>query len=146
VRLLALDFGDKTLGVAVGDTNERVASGLTTIRRKHAKKIRQTLSSVAELADLYRTEAFVLGLPLNMDGTPGVRTEITLSFAKELTRRTGLNVLLQDERLSSLEALALMREAGFDREKCRQRVDEFAAVVILRDFFNKGAYGNNTVL
>lgn len=135
-RLLGLDYGDKTVGVAVSDPLGMTAQGVEIIRREKASKLRRTLARVEELAAEYGIEGVVLGLPLKIDGSEGSRCEKTRQFGSLLEKRLKLPLVYWDERLTTQEAYDLMREAGVRREKKRDFVDEIAAMIILQDFLS----------
>ena len=132
MRILGLDYGSRTCGVAVCDPLGITAQGLETIVRREENKLRRTLARIAELAEEYQAERIVLGLPLNMDDTMGPRAQKTLLFKEQLERRTGLPVVLRDERLTTVEAEEVLIEAGVRREHRKQYVDKLAAVLILQ--------------
>ena len=113
MRVLGLDFGSKTVGVAVSDELMLTAQGLEIIRRESPNKLRRTLARIAELADEYQADRIVLGYPKNMNGTEGERCEKTKEFAALLEKRTKRSVLLWDERLTTVSADRIMMEAGF---------------------------------
>ena len=104
MRILGLDFGSKTVGVAVSDPLGITAQGVEIIRRKDENKLRQTLARIEELAKDYEAQEIVLGLPKNMNNTLGDRVEKTMEFKAMLERRTGLNVTMWDERLTTVAA------------------------------------------
>lgn len=135
-RLLGLDYGDKTVGVAVSDPLGMTAQGVEIIRREKASKLRRTLARIEELAKEYEVGGVVLGLPFRIDGSEGSRCEKTRQFGEMLARRLGLPIIYQDERLTTQEAYDVMRKTGVRREKKKDFVDEIAAMVILQDFLN----------
>ena len=115
MRILGLDYGSVTVGVAVCDPLGITAQGLETITRPAENKLRRTLARIAELADIYQVEKIVLGFPKNMNNTVGERGEKTLEFQAQLERRTGLPVILWDERLTTMAANRALMEAGVRR-------------------------------
>jgi putative Holliday junction resolvase len=135
---MGLDFGAKTVGVAISDPLMLTAQGLTTIRRERESKQRQTLAQIEGIIREYGVEKIVLGLPYNMDGTLGERAEKTLAFKESLERRSGLPVVLWDERLTTHEARQTMSEAGASAKKRKDYVDMMAAVLILREYMQHG--------
>lgn len=137
MRVLGLDYGSRTCGVAISDPLGLTAQGLETIVRKEENKLRRTLARIQELCEQYGVETIVLGLPLNMNDTIGPRAEKTLLFAEQLKRRTGLPVVLQDERLTTVEAEQTLIEAGVRREHRKQYVDKLAAVLILQGYLDE---------
>ena len=116
MRIMGLDFGSKTVGVAVSDSLLITAQGLEIIRREREDKLRRTLARIEELILEYEVEEIVLGLPKNMNATEGVRVELTEEFREKLERRTGLPVVMWDERLTTVAADKAMIEAGIRRE------------------------------
>lgn len=136
MRILGLDYGSKTVGVAVSDEFQIIAQGVEIIRRDSEKKIRKTLIRIDELIAKYQVEKIVLGLPKNMNNTVGERAEKTLEFKEMLERRTGLEVVLQDERLSTVSAEKVMMEAGVRRENRGRYVDSIAAAIILQGYLD----------
>ena len=131
-----MDFGSKTVGVAVSDENEFLASGVETIRREREDKLRKTYARIENLIVELGVEKIVLGLPLTLDGEEGVRVQKTRDFGENLQRRTGLDIEYQDERLTTVEAYNLMSESGVKKDKQLQMVDEVAATIILQDYLD----------
>jgi putative Holliday junction resolvase len=136
MRILGLDYGTKTVGVAVSDDLLLTAQGLEIIRRKSPSKLRQTLARIEELVTEYGAERIVLGYPKNMNNTEGERCEQTKEFQEMLTRRTGLEVVLWDERLTTVAADMSMMEMGIRREHRKEYVDEIAAILILQGYLD----------
>ena len=135
-RIIGLDFGSKTTGVAVSDPFGWTAQGVEIIRRKEENKLRKTLARIEELVKEYGASRIVLGLPKNMNNSPGDRAEKSLAFKEMLERRTGLPVVMWDERLTTVAADRTMMEAGIRREHRREYVDEIAAVFILQNYLD----------
>lgn len=136
MRIMGLDFGSKTVGVAVSDSLLLTAQGVEIIRRKEENKLRQTLARIEELIVEYEVEEIVLGNPKNMNATEGVRVELTNEFKEKLERRTGLPVVLWDERLTTVAADKAMMEAGIRREHRKDYVDMIAATLILQGYLD----------
>ena len=136
MRNMGLDFGSKTVGVAISDQLLLTAQGKEIIRRERADKLRQTLARIETLITENEIDRIVLGCPKNMDGSEGERVEKTKAFKEMLERRTGLEVVLWDERLTTVAADRYMMEAGIRRENRRQYVDEIAAVFILQGYLD----------
>ena len=136
MRILGLDFGSKTVGVAVSDELLITAQGVEIIRRKAPTKLRQTLARIEELVGEYDVERIVLGYPKNMNNTEGERCERTKEFKELLERRTGLPVILWDERRSTVAADRSMMEMGIRRENRKDYVDEIAAILILQGYLD----------
>lgn len=137
MRIMGLDFGSKTVGVAVSDNLLVTAQGLEIIRRKEENKLRQTLARIEELIIEYGVEEIVLGLPKNMNATEGARVDLTREFREKLERRTGLPVIMWDERLTTVAANRAMIEAGIRREKRKDYVDKIAAALILQGYLDR---------
>lgn len=136
MRTLGLDYGSKTVGVAVTDPLGLTAQGVEIIRRQKENHLRKTYQRIKELCEQYDVEKIVLGLPLNMDDTMGDRAEKTLEFKKELERRLSVPVLLVDERLTTVEAIEIMDDAGIKVSEREKYVDMIAATIILQDYMN----------
>lgn len=136
MRIMGLDFGAKTVGVAISDPLLITAQGIEIIRRKDENKLRQTLARIEELIVEYEVEEIVLGLPKNMNDTLGVRVALSLEFKEKLERRTGLPVHMWDERLTTVAADKAMIEAGLRREERKEHVDKVAAVFILQGYLD----------
>lgn len=136
MRIIGLDFGSKTVGVAVSDDLLLTAQGVEIIRRKAPNKLRQTLARIEELIEQYGVERIVLGYPKNMNNTEGERCERTKEFKEMLERRTGLEVVLWDERLTTVAADMSMMEMGIRRENRKEYVDEIAAIFILQGYLD----------
>lgn len=136
MRILGLDYGSKTVGVAVSDPLGLTAQRLDTIWRKQENKLRQTLASIEALTKEYDVERIVVGYPKNMNNTVGERAEKALEFGEMLKRRTGLEVVMWDERLTTVEAGRTLMEAGVRRENRKQYLDGLAAVFILQGYLD----------
>ena len=136
MRKMGLDFGSKTVGVSISDPLLITAQGVEIVRRKSENKLRQTLARIEELITEYEIDEIVLGYPKNMNDTEGERVEKTLAFKEMLERRTGLDVRLWDERLTTVAADKAMMEAGIRREDRKEHVDRIAAVFILQGYLD----------
>lgn len=136
MRILGLDYGSKTVGVTVSDPLGFTAQGVEIIRRKSENKMRQTLARIEELIAQYQVEEIVLGLPKNMNNTLGDRAEKSLELKETLERRTGLPVVMWDERLTTVSANRVLMETGVRRENRKEHVDEIAAVFILQGYLD----------
>ena len=136
MRIMGLDYGSKTVGVAVSDPLGLTAQGIEIIRRKSENKLRQTLSRIEELIKEYQVEKIVLGFPKNMNNTIGDRAEKSLELQEVLKRRTGLDVVMWDERLTTVEANRTLMEAQVRREDRCKYVDAIAAVFILQGYLD----------
>ncbi len=136
MRILGLDFGTHTVGVAVSDELGITAQGVEIIRRKSPDKLRQTLARIEALASSYGVSKIVLGYPKNMNNTEGERCEKTKEFQAMLERRMDLAVELWDERLTTVAADHVMQISGIRREKRKEYVDEIAAMMILQGYLD----------
>lgn len=139
MRIMGLDFGSKTVGVAISDPLFITAQGIEIIRRKEENKLRKTLARIEELIIQYKVEEIVLGFPKNMNDTIGERAQLSLEFKDKLERRTGLPVTMWDERLTTVAADKAMIEAGIRREDRKEYVDKIAAVFILQGYLDHRA-------
>ena len=137
MRIMGLDFGSHTVGVAISDSLLLTAQGVEIIRRKEENKLRQTLARIEELIVENEVEEIVLGLPKNMNDTEGVRVELTKEFKEKLERRTGLPVIFWDEILTTVAADKTMMEAGIRRENRKEYVDMIAATLILQGYLDR---------
>lgn len=140
LRLMGLDYGSVTVGVAVSDPLMITAQGIETIRRKHENKLRQTLAEIEALIEKYEVSVLILGYPKNLDNSVGERAKKAEEFADILRRRTGLEVILWDERLTTVSAHRYLDEAGLDYHKKSEVVDMIAASIILQSYMD---YLNN---
>ena len=136
MRIMGLDFGSKTVGVAVSDDLGLTATGIEIVRRDSPNKLRKTLARIEALINEYNVYKIVLGYPVMLDGSEGERVEKTKEFATMLHRRTNLEIIFQDERLTTVEAYEIMDLAGIKREDRYKYVDQVAAQVILEDYLN----------
>ena len=136
MRIMGLDFGSKTVGVAISDPLFLTAQGIEIVRRKAPGKLRQTLARINDLKEEYEVGKIVLGFPKNMNNTEGERCEKTLEFKEMLEKRTGLEVVLWDERLTTVEADRTMMQVGIRRENRKEYVDELAAIFILQGYLD----------
>ena len=137
MRIMGLDFGSRTVGVAISDSLLLTAQGVEIIRRKEENKLRQTLARIEELIVENEVEEIVLGLPKNMNDTEGVRVELTKEFKDKLERRTGLPVYFWDERLTTVAADNTLEETGVHKEDRKQYLDQVAAVFILQGYLDR---------
>ena len=137
MKYLGLDYGSKTVGVAITDVTGTVVREVEIIRRQKENALRRTCARIEEIISAEKAEMIVIGLPLNMDGTEGERAEKARAFGDMVARRTGLPVRFQDERLSTVEAYGIMDNENVRDPKDREaHVDSVAAAVILGDFLN----------
>lgn len=136
MRILGLDYGSRTVGVAVSDPLGLTAQSVETIWRKQENKLRQTLARIEELVSEYQAETIVLGYPKNMNNTIGERALKSLEFKEMLERRTGLPVVMWDERLTTIEANRTLMESGVRRENRKEHLDQLAAIFILQGYLD----------
>ena len=136
MRILGLDFGSKTVGVAVSDGLLLTAQGVETIERKDENKLCKTCARIEELIAEYEITEIVLGLPKNMNNTEGERVEKTKAFGEMLERRTGLPVHYWDERLTTVAAEQILMESGVRRENRKAVIDKVAAGLILQGYLD----------
>lgn len=136
MRILGLDYGSKTVGVAVSDPLGITAQGVETIERKEENKLRRTLARIEELCIEYEVEKIVLGLPKNMNNTMGDRAQSSEQFREMLERRIGLPIVMWDERLTTVSAERVLKENGVRREDRKKYIDKIAAVFILQSYLD----------
>lgn len=134
MRIMGLDFGSKTVGVAVTDPLGITAQGVEIIRRESPNKLRKTLARIESLIEQYEVEKIVVGYPVMLSGDEGERVEKTKEFAAMLERRSGKEIVFQDERLTTVEAYEIMDEAGIKKSDRYKYVDQIAATIILEDY------------
>lgn len=136
MRIMGLDVGSKTVGVAVSDPFGWTAQGLEIVRIDEAAE-EFGYARVIELAKQYEVELFVLGLPKNMNNTIGPRAEASLAYGEALNAQTGIKVVYQDERLTTVQAeKMLVNEANTSRAKRKKVIDKLAAVIILQNYLD----------
>ena len=140
MRVLGLDYGSKTVGVAVSDPLGLTAQGVETVWRKQENKLRRTLARIEEIISEYQVTEIVLGYPKNMNNTVGERAEKSLEFKEMLEKRTGLPVVMWDERLTTMAADRTLEETGVHKEDRKQYMDQVAAVFILQGYLDAAAY------
>lgn len=136
MRIMGLDFGSVTCGVAISDSLLITAQAIEVIRRKQENKLRQTLARIEELISEYEIGLIVLGYPKNMNNTEGERVEKSKEFAQMLNKRTGLKVVMWDERLTTVAAHNALIEGNVRRDKRAKVVDKIAAVFILQGYLD----------
>ena len=137
MRILGLDYGDKTVGVAVSDIFGWTAQGVEIIRRNNPMEYKQSLGRLSQLIEEYNVEKIVLGFPKNMDGSEGARCEKTLEYKKRIENRfRNIPVELWDERLSTVAAQRFLHEGDYDIKKSKSVIDKMAAVFILQGYLD----------
>ena len=137
MRILGLDYGAKTVGVAVSDPLGLTAQGVEIIRRQRETKLRQTRARIEELAQFYHAEKIVLGFPKHMNNDIGERAEKALAFRDMLEKRLQLPVEMEDERLTTVEAIRAMNDMNLRGKERKAVVDEIAAVFILQTYLDR---------
>ena len=136
MRIMGLDYGSRTVGVAISDELLLTAQAREIIHRKEENKLRRTLARIEELIVEYGVEKIVLGLPLNMDQSDSERSKLSLEFKDKIERRTGIPVIMWDERLTTVEADEIMDEVGIRGKDRKEYVDMIAAQIILQDYLD----------
>ena len=142
-RMMGLDFGSKTVGVAMTDALRLIVSPFETIVRDKENKIRPTLRRIAALCEEQDVELIVVGLPLHMDGTAGERVQKTEEFCELLRSRLSaadldIPVVLWDERLSTQAADEILEQSGVKNSERKTYIDKIAAALILEDYMRNG--------
>ena len=140
MRIMGLDYGTKTVGVAVSDPLGITAQAVETVTRKDENKLRKTLARIESLATEYGVEKFVIGFPKHMNNDIGDRAEKSMAFGEMLKRRTGLEVVMWDERLTTVEAERTLIENKVRREDRKKYIDKIAAVFILQGYLDSLAH------
>lgn len=136
MRIMGLDFGSKTVGVAICDPLGLTAQGIETITRTDENKLRKTCARIEQLISEYQVTSIVLGYPKNMDDSIGERAKKTEEFKAMLERRTGLEIILWDERLTTIAANEILMESGVRREDRKAVIDKIAAGLILQGYLD----------
>ncbi len=136
MKIMGLDYGTKTVGVAVSDESGLIAQPVCTVTRERANKLRQTCAQIESICKEQGVEKIVVGLPKNMNGTEGERAEDARAFAEMIERRTGLPVVLLDERLTTVEADRILEETGVAKSARKQHIDKMAAAIILQTYLD----------
>ena len=137
MRVMGLDYGRTTVGVAISDSMGITAQPVETIRRKGENKRRQTYARLRELIEEYGVERIVVGLPLHMNGEEGDRAEKSREFAEELEQKVNLPVDLWDERLTTQAATDVLNQGGVSENRQKEYVDKIAASLILQGFLEQ---------
>ena len=135
MRYIGLDLGSRTLGVSLSDQNGIIASSYKIIR--HEEEYEKLIDEVKKIIEEYKVDKIVLGLPKNMNGTIGPKGELSYKFKEMLEKGTGLEVFLEDERLSTREATNLLIQNDTSRKKRKKVIDSMAATIILQSFLDK---------
>ena len=136
-RIMGLDYGSKTIGVAISDALGLTAQPLETIERSGENKLRRSLARIAEIVREKDIKKIVVGLPINMDGRSGERAALTLEFVEKLRLRVDIPIVMQDERLTTVEADEILDESGVKKQYRKQFIDQIAAGIILKEYMEK---------
>lgn len=136
MRVIGLDYGSKTVGVALSDELMLTAQPLTTIHRDRPTKLRQTLAQIEQIIEEYEVDRIVVGWPKKLDNEEGERCEKTKEFGDMLENRTGLDVIYQDERLTTAQADGVLEQGGIRKDKRKQYIDKMAASLILQNYLD----------
>ena len=136
MRYLGLDLGTRTLGTSISDKTATIASTLKTIRFEDSN-YDALLPIIKDIVDEYEINKIVLGLPKNMNNSLGFRAEETIEFKEKLENYLNMEVILQDERLSTVEATNYLIESDMSRKKRKQKVDSVAANIILQTYLDR---------
>lgn len=136
-RIMGLDYGSKTIGVAISDVLGLTAQPLETIERSGENKLRRSLARIVEIVREKDIKKIVVGLPINMDGRSGERAALTLEFVEKLKLRVDIPIVMQDERLTTVEADEILDESGVKKQDRKQFIDQIAAGIILKEYMEK---------
>ena len=136
MRVIGLDYGSKTVGVALSDELMLTAQPLTTIHRDRPTKLRQTLAQIEQIIEQYDVDRIVVGWPKKLDNEEGERCEKTIEFGDMLENRTGLEIIYQDERLTPAQADGVLEQGGIRKDKRKQYIDKMAASLILQNYLD----------
>lgn len=136
MRLLGIDYGSKTVGLAITDSMGITVQPLKTIVRDRESKLRKTLAEIQKIVEEMGVEKIILGLPLNMDDTEGERALCTRAFAEKLSARVSVPIEFEDERLTTVEAAEILDESGVKRCEQKKFIDQVAAQLILEQYLS----------
>lgn len=136
MRYLGLDLGTRTLGISISDTTKTIATTLKTIRFNDSD-YDSIIPDIKDIIDEYEISKIVLGLPKNMNNTMGDRCATTIEFQKKLIDNFNIEVVLQDERLTTVEATNYMLQADVSRKKRKKKIDSLAANIILQTYLDR---------
>ncbi|EOS71990.1 YqgF family RNAse H domain-containing protein [Lachnospiraceae bacterium MD308] len=136
MRIMGLDYGSKTVGVAISDPLHITAQGIETITRKSENKLRKTCARIESLIEEYEVERIVVGFPKLLNNDIGERAKKAMEFGEMLKKRTGLEVVMWDERLTTVEAERTLIENNVRRENRKKFIDKIAAVFILQGYLD----------
>lgn len=133
-RILAIDIGEKRIGIAVSDALSITAQGLETIQRKNAE---DTLNKIKDLIKKYKVSKIIVGMPLNMDGTKGPSAETIEGYVAILKKETGVDIGMVDERLTTAQGERILLDADLSRKKRKNSIDKIAAQLILQTYLDQ---------
>ena len=136
MRVIGLDYGSKTVGVALSDELMLTAQPLTTIHRDRPTKLRQTLAQIEQIIEQYDVDRIVVGWPKKLDNEEGERCEKTKEFGDMLENRSWLELIYQDERLTTAQADGVLEQGGIRKDKRKQYIDKMAASLILQNYLD----------
>lgn len=139
-RIMGLDYGDKTVGVAISDEMQLTAQPVETIVRERINKMRRTFARIEDLIEEYDVETIVIGLPKKLNNEEGERCKLTREFGSRIEQRTGLTVVYQDERLTTVSADAVLQEGGIRKDRRKQYLDKMAASILLQTYLDGMAH------
>ena len=134
MRIMGVDMGSHTIGLAISDESALIAQGLETIKRRSTE---EDLKEITRVIDQFKIEKIVVGLPKNMNGTLGKQAEMVLQWIEALKKRIPLPVVTWDERLTTVGATKILLEADLSRKKRKKVVDQLAAALILQGFLDQ---------
>ncbi len=140
MRIMGLDIGSRTIGVAISDELGMIAQGLKTIKRR---SMEEDLKEISLIITQFKIDKIVVGLPKNMDGTIGKQAEMVFQWIKTVQEKIHLPMLTWDERLSTVEASKILLEADLSRKKRKGVIDKLAAVLILQGYLNQSRKQND---
>jgi putative Holliday junction resolvase len=133
MKVLALDVGCKTIGIAVSDATGKIAFGLKTLDRKNTES---SINKIRNIVEEKEVDKIVVGLPFNMDASISHQAEDILDFVKKLKKRIKPDIITYDERLTSVQAEKMLIKAGISRKKRRKKIDKIAAQLILQNYLD----------
>ncbi len=140
MRILALDYGDKTVGLAISDENLKIAQPLFTVARKNPIDVKDTIRQIVQVVDEKNVGRIVIGMPLNMNGSEGERAQKTKWFKKKLSKSVSIEIVLWDERLSTVSADGFLVQGQVKKQDRKKYLDKVAASIILESYLG---YLNN---
>jgi putative Holliday junction resolvase len=145
-RIMGLDYGSVTVGVAISDSLLLTAQGIEVIRRKQENIIRKTLARIEELISQYQVDKIVVGYPKHLNNTIGERAKKAEEFAEKLRQRTGLETILWDERFTTVAAHQVLSQTSLNYEEKAKVVDKLAAVLILQGYLDMLSFKQNNLI